>query len=128
MEETMLAESPLSILLKRREALKIGFGGVAALTGFSAVQRVLGQSCTLNPSQTEGPYWGDEMLSRSDIRSDPGSGVVQAGFPLRLGINLSEITGSACAPLAGAYIDVWHCNALGVYSDVAAQGDRKSTR
>lgn len=24
--------------------------------------------------------------------------------------------------MTGAYVDVWHCNALGVYSDVQAQG------
>ena len=23
--------------------------------------------------------------------------------------------------LTGAYVDIWHCNALGVYSDIAAQ-------
>jgi protocatechuate 3,4-dioxygenase beta subunit len=47
---------------------------------------------------------------------------VQQGLLLRLGINVSEITSGACAPMSGAYVDVWHCNASGVYSDVAAQG------
>jgi len=28
------------------------------------------------------------------------------------------IDGSSCTPLSGAIIDVWHCDALGVYSDV----------
>ena len=62
------------------------------------------------------------MLNRADIRTDPVSGVAQAGLPLRLAFSVSEITAGQCAPLAGAYLDVWHCNALGVYSDVSAQG------
>lgn len=104
----------------RRDVLRLGAVGAVGLAGLGNVQRALGD-CTLNPAQTQGPYWVDEMLSRSDIRSDPGSGVVQQGLLLRLGINLSEDTGGACAPMSGAYVDVWHCNALGVYSDVQAQ-------
>jgi protocatechuate 3,4-dioxygenase beta subunit len=62
------------------------------------------------------------MLARSDIRSDPASGVVEQGLPFRFAINVSEIQGGSCSPVAGAYVDVWHCNAMGVYSDVSAQG------
>ena len=31
------------------------------------------------PSVTEGPYWVDEKLFRSDIRTDPSTGVARAG-------------------------------------------------
>jgi protocatechuate 3,4-dioxygenase beta subunit len=66
----------------------------------------------------EGPYFVDERLNRSDIRSDPSDGSVKEGVPLQFTIRVHEIRGDVCAPLAGAVVDVWHCDALGVYSDV----------
>jgi protocatechuate 3,4-dioxygenase beta subunit len=72
----------------------------------------------VKPQQTEGPYFVDEKLNRSDIRSDPSNGVIKQGVPLRLVFRVSGIDGSACTPLRGATVDVWHCDALGVYSDV----------
>jgi hypothetical protein len=31
------------------------------------------------PTVTEGPYWVDEELFRSDVRTDPSTGVARAG-------------------------------------------------
>jgi protocatechuate 3,4-dioxygenase beta subunit len=106
----------------RRDAIRMGAVGAAALAGLAAVRRAAADCPTLTGSETQGPYWVDEMLNRSDIRSDPTSGIVQQGLPLRLGINVSELTAGACGPLAGVYVDIWHCNAAGLYSDTAAQG------
>jgi protocatechuate 3,4-dioxygenase beta subunit len=75
-------------------------------------------SCVVRPEQTEGPYFVDEMLHRADIRSDPGSGALSEGAPLDLEFRVSRIADGACAPLAGAQVDVWHCDAQGIYSDV----------
>lgn len=75
-------------------------------------------SCIVRPELTEGPYFVDEKLNRSDIRSDPDSGVVEAGAYLALAYAVSRIDASSCTPFAGALVDVWHCNALGIYSDV----------
>ena len=69
------------------------------------------------PTTTEGPYWVDEKLFRSDIRTDPANGVARAGVPLTLTIQLQNQAGGSCAPLAGAYVDIWHCDAKGIYSD-----------
>jgi len=79
-------------------------------------------SCVLTPQQTEGPYFVDEKLNRADIRSDPGSGAVKEGVVLRLNLAVYRVDGAACTPLAGAIVDVWHCDALGVYSDVSGAG------
>jgi uncharacterized protein (TIGR03437 family) len=68
------------------------------------------------PTLTEGPYWVDDKLFRADIRSDPGTGVVRAGVPLTMIINVQNLSGSTCTPLAGAYVDIWHCDAKGIYS------------
>jgi protocatechuate 3,4-dioxygenase beta subunit len=75
-------------------------------------------TCVVKPQQTEGPYFVDEKLNRSDIRSDPSDGSVKQGIPLRLVFHVSQIDGSSCIPLTGATVDLWHCDALGVYSDV----------
>src|SRR5262249_18916200 len=48
----------------------------------------------------------------------------QRGLPLYLGRSLSRISDTApytIVPLAGAKVDIWCCNAQGVYSDVTAQ-------
>jgi protocatechuate 3,4-dioxygenase beta subunit len=79
-------------------------------------------SCIVTPAVTEGPYFVDERLNRSDIRSDPATGAVKPGLPLTLNLRLSQISGSgACSALAGALVDMWHCDAVGLYSDVGQQ-------
>ena len=74
--------------------------------------------CVVRPEQTEGPYFVDERLNRSDIRLDPSDGSVKEGVPLQLVIGVHQISGNNCTPLSGAVVDVWHCDALGIYSDV----------
>jgi len=79
--------------------------------------------CIVTPALTEGPYFVDERLNRSDLRSDPATGQVKEGVILTLAVALSQISSSgACSPLAGALVDLWHCDALGVYSDVHDAG------
>jgi protocatechuate 3,4-dioxygenase beta subunit len=124
-------------MLKRREVL--GFiGGTAAVSLVGCLRKLSASaeptgmsiqtptrmalattpSCVVKPQQTEGPYFVDEKLNRSDIRSDPSDGSVKRGVPLRLMFHVSRINGGSCTPLTGATVDLWHCDALGVYSDV----------
>jgi protocatechuate 3,4-dioxygenase beta subunit len=79
-------------------------------------------SCVVRPQLTEGPYFVDENLLRSDIRSDPSDGSVRQGTPLRMDFVVSRLDGAGCLPFAGVVIDVWHCDAAGDYSDVLAPG------
>jgi protocatechuate 3,4-dioxygenase beta subunit len=65
-------------------------------------------SCTLTPELTEGPYYFDADAIRSDIRED------REGTPLRLAIRVRDA--ASCEPIANAVVDVWHCDAGGVYS------------
>jgi uncharacterized protein (TIGR03437 family) len=76
--------------------------------------------CVLSPAMTEGPYWVDEQLNRPDIRVDPSNGSVRSGVLLNLAVNVYAVTSTSCAPLAGAHVDIWHCDASGLYSDVSA--------
>lgn len=93
---------------------------VATSTQAAASATVVGAlpACIVRPALTEGPYFVDEKLDRSDIRSDPADGSVRDGTPLELTFLVSQINGN-CAPLAGALVDIWHCDALGIYSDVS---------
>ena len=79
-------------------------------------------ACVVSPELTEGPYFVDEKLNRSDIRSDPSDGTVKDGAPLQLTLRISQVAGSGCTTLAGAMVDIWHCDALGVYSDASDRG------
>jgi len=117
----------------RREVLGlIGAGAAASLVGElggkSAAAGSVMPACVVRPQQTEGPYFVDGKLRRSDIRSDPADGSVKPGMPLRLTFSVSRIDGRACAPLRGAVVDVWQCDALGVYSGVRDFFGRFDTR
>ena len=118
-------DSPVGRVLTRREALAVlGVSGLTLLGGRTLFGRAPADasrafpSCVVRPEQTEGPYFVDEKLDRSDIRSDPATGTVKDGVPLALILAVSRLSEGACAPLAGAHVDIWHCDALGVYSDV----------
>lgn len=122
-------DKPVGRVLNRREVLKLfGGAGIFILGGKLVVSPLLAQTgtaeptalpaCIVRPELTEGPYFVDGQLNRSDIRIDPTDGSVKAGRLLRLTYRVSDVTGGMCAPLAGAQVDVWHCDALGVYSGV----------
>lgn len=86
--------------------------------------------CLVSPEQTEGPFFVDEKLNRSDIRIDPADGSISQGLPLQLVIHVNQVSNNKCTPLSGATVDVWHCDALGSYSDVRdnAGGSAADTR
>lgn len=108
----------------RRKALTL-IGAAAAIV-LPLARRARAQArgtpaCVVRPSQTEGPYFVEEGLERSDIRSDPGK-EAKPGVPLRLSFKVSRVNAGECVPIAGAQIDVWHCDAAGAYSDVRDPG------
>jgi protocatechuate 3,4-dioxygenase beta subunit len=110
-------------VLSRREALAlIGASSAALLTLALPARAAAPPSCIARPQQTEGPFFVEEELDRSDLRSDPLTGAVRPGVPLRLTFNVSRTSGATCVPLAGAKIDLWHCDATGRYSDARSRG------
>lgn len=120
-------DRPIGRALSRREALAL-FSATATASFAHGVHAHEGEDtaasfpladCVAEPEQTEGPYFVDEALERSDIRRDPTSGTICAGAPLVLQFVLSRVTPTgACALLPGAQVDIWHCDARGVFSDV----------
>jgi protocatechuate 3,4-dioxygenase beta subunit len=67
-------------------------------------------TCVLTPELTEGPYY----VSGEKVRSNITEG--RPGVPL--GLALTVVDASTCKPIKGAAVDIWHCDALGVYSGV----------
>lgn len=99
-----------------------GDSAAAASTSSSSTTATTNAQCVVTPELTEGPYFVDEGLNRSDIRSDPSTGAVRPGVPLDVAVVLSQVSSAgACTPLVGALVDTWHCDALGVYSDISQQ-------
>jgi protocatechuate 3,4-dioxygenase beta subunit len=73
-------------------------------------------ACTLTAEQEEGPYYIDDRLVRREITEG------KAGIPLKLRIAL--VDARSCMPLPRAAIDIWHCDALGIYSGFTAMNPR----
>ncbi|XRM45268.1 hypothetical protein ABZX51_008368 [Aspergillus tubingensis] len=72
-------------------------------------------TCALAEDTTEGPYYVSGEYVRSNIAEQ------QAGVPLWLDIQL--INTNTCEPEPEVFMDIWHCNATGVYSGVSASGN-----
>ena len=115
------------VRLTRRRSL-LGFGGlVAAALGAGAAKATedgpagvaSGQvKCVLTPEMTEGPYYlPGEKLRRDITQGKPGA---------RLDLALTVVDASTCRPIKGATVDIWHCDAGGVYSGFGAGSSNRT--
>ena len=100
----------------------LGVTGVNVVSGYVSASggetKREALACVVTPAQTEGPYFVDERLHRSDIRSDPSDGSLKEGLPLALEIRVFAVGPVGCVPLPDAIVDIWQCDAHGLYSDV----------
>jgi protocatechuate 3,4-dioxygenase beta subunit len=118
-----------SALDRRRALLRLGGLAAGALGGAWGVRELVDEadaagsgpagvasglvSCVLAPEQTEGPYYLDDHRVRRDITEG------KAGVPLTLRLTVLDV--SSCRPIRGAAVDIWHCDAGGVYSGTTVQ-------
>lgn len=90
--------------------------GAASLLQLTQAAKALGllepEICTLTAEQEVGPYYVANEMIRRDIREG------KAGFPLTL--DLAIMDSRTCKPLSNAAIDLWHCDAMGLYSGFTA--------
>jgi protocatechuate 3,4-dioxygenase beta subunit len=106
----------------RRTLLSSGSTAAALLvlkTPLRAAPTLLAEACTLLPEQDLGPYYLVDELVRSDIREGKN------GVPLDL--RLLVLNAQSCRPLAGAAVDLWHCDAAGAYSGFGAADGQSHT-
>lgn len=132
----------LRITMERKEFLKRGFGsllGIAAIgplvgacsstqvdpatatdTTTTATGSANGSSsstCSVSPTETEGPFPTKVPANfvRQDIRSD------RTGVAFTIAITIKN-SNASCAALAGALVDIWHCDKDGYYSEYGGTG------
>ena len=119
---------------RRASLLKLGGLVAGAVAGGTAIERTTDAdaagtgpaavasglvTCVLTPEQTEGPYFTEGDKVRRNVTEG------KAGIPLALRLTIVDV--STCKPIKGAAVDIWHCDAAGVYSDAAQQGTEGET-
>ncbi len=126
-------DESVSVISRRQALILLGAAGATMVAGRSNVYSATPSStggklpaCIVTPKQTEGPFFVDERLKRSDIRLDPSDGSVKSGVPLHLTLRVSAVGAAACTPLSGAIVDLWQCDAVGVYSAVNEPGSQST--
>jgi protocatechuate 3,4-dioxygenase beta subunit len=65
-------------------------------------------SCVVTADSGDGPFYFDPKLVRSDVTSG------RIGAPLDIAVQVTRARD--CAPLAGARVDLWQADAVGLYS------------
>lgn len=114
------------ILTRRRAISAAAQAGFAVALGGALSRRTWAQSASsaapkihlvASPALTEGPFFVDEKLNRSDLRTGTNRPTVVRGVPLLLALTVYKFKGGEYAPLKDATVDVWHTDAAGVYSD-----------
>ena len=113
----------VGVLISRRALIKLGGLGLTALATSAWRSRSAATasrsstftpavSCVLTPEQTEGPYYIAKEKVRSNISEH------RPGIPLQL--RFTVVDASTCTPIKGAAVDIWHCDAGGIYSGFEA--------
>lgn len=126
----------VSLALPRRRLLALGGAGAVALSGIGAAAHAAardtstgagtldavkaaatasGSCMQLATEQIEGPYYIDYELFRKNVVED------RTGIPLLL--VLRAIDATTCKPIRNSAIEIWHCDASGVYSGYTRTGN-----
>jgi protocatechuate 3,4-dioxygenase beta subunit len=102
--------------MERKEFLKkLGMGSlILPLLGSCSKEEEdpSASSCTVTLAETAGPFPTKDpsSLQRTDIRAD------RTGVPFTITIAIQNKNNN-CAALAGALVDIWHCDKDGLYSE-----------
>lgn len=106
----LVAVSPLMTACKKEDA---NSSSTSTTTGGSSGSG----SCTEAPTETEGPFPTKQPSSyqRTNIVED------RTGVAFTINITIQNKNNS-CAALAGAIVDIWHCDKDGYYSEYGGSG------
>ncbi|HET9434943.1 MAG TPA: intradiol ring-cleavage dioxygenase, partial [Chitinophagaceae bacterium] len=103
--------------MKRKDFLKKGVWGFATVLTGAAIaggkeNNVPGDDCDVSPRETKGPFptRTPAQMVQSNIKSD------RDGIALLINFTILD-KANKCKPLAGAYVDIWHCDKDGNYSE-----------
>jgi hypothetical protein len=106
------------------QVLTAAYGGSASYAASTSasvnvtVAAASSSSCSASIEGEEGPYFVDDSATgylRTNILSNLDGTQTQTGVPLTLTVYVYDSKNS-CAVMQGVQVDIWQCNALGVYS------------
>jgi protocatechuate 3,4-dioxygenase beta subunit len=121
----------IQVPMRRREMAALSGGALASAFLYAcgverdkstrpAAKRVTAKpSCVLTPEQEEGPFYIDLARVRQNIVEN------RPGVPLALALTI--VASDTCKPIRDAAVDIWHCDALGVYSGEPSEGSEGET-
>ena len=117
-ERLKTARADRRAVIRVETGAAVGIAAVATGAGLTLAQHTSTPAataspdvCGLTPELTEGPYFVNGDLVRTDITQD------RSGVPLSLKINV--VDPDSFTAIENAAVDIWHCDALGYYSGVA---------
>jgi protocatechuate 3,4-dioxygenase beta subunit len=123
--------------MRRREMMALSAGALASAAlyacgadeddpansvageAMTAPESTTAPDCVLTPAQEEGPFYIDLARVRQNIVED------RPGVPLALAVTV--VDSNTCEPIRDAAVDIWHCDALGVYSGEPSVGSEGET-
>jgi protocatechuate 3,4-dioxygenase beta subunit len=111
--------------ITRRHALRglagagAGLAGARLLGAPPIASPALAAACTLTAEQEEGPYYLGLERIRKNITEGKGG--------LRLDLGVTIVDSGSCKPIEGVAVDIWHCDAVGVYSGFSREGTAGET-
>jgi len=113
--------------MRRREMMALSAGALGSIALYAcgtgegdATSSLAGDGatsapdCVLTPAQEEGPFYIDFAQVRQDIVED------RPGVPLAL--TIAVVDSDTCKPIHNAAVDIWQCDALGIYSGEPSEG------
>jgi protocatechuate 3,4-dioxygenase beta subunit len=121
----------IQVPMRRREMVALSAGALASLALYGcgvdeddaarsvAEGTATTPDCVLTPEQEEGPFYIDLAQVRQDIVEN------RPGVPLALALTI--VDSATCKPIRDAAVDIWHCDALGVYSGELSEGSEGET-
>jgi protocatechuate 3,4-dioxygenase beta subunit len=83
-------------------------------TGTSTGGSGTSSACAVTPTETVGPFPSVVDLVRTDIRDG------KSGTPVALTITVVDVN-AGCAPVGRAVVEIWQCDAAGIYSQYGTQ-------
>lgn len=105
--------------MQRKDFLKKGVWGLATVITGTVIagdnkneNTVTGDDCDVSPRETKGPFptKTPAQMMQSNIKSD------RDGIALLINFTILD-KADKCKPLTGAFVDIWHCNKDGNYSE-----------
>lgn len=112
----IIAIVPLADLACSKSGVPSSTGNDSTTTGSGSATSVTADTdCKVTPTETEGPFPTKTPYPSNYVRSDIRKGD-DIGITLTSTITVVDVS-NGCTPLSNVYVDIWHCDVDGDYSE-----------